>query len=95
MLKVDCLTYLFLWRLWASETEDRAYLPEKSDLAEVFTPRVISLPRVWLRANFPFWNPHVYAGYPQNGFTFVVGLALEGQVSLKAYAPPFLRFSAV
>lgn len=62
---IACLTYLFLWRLWASETEDRAYLPEKSDLAEVFYPPRYFLAKSLATGEFPLWNPHVYAGYPQ------------------------------
>ena len=65
LLLIAVLTYLFLWRLWAAAPEDRAYLPEKSDLAEVFYP-----PRFYFAQNleagqFSLWNPHIYAGYPQ------------------------------
>ena len=65
LILIAGLTYLFLWRLWAAAPEDRAYLPEKSDLAEVFYP-----PRFYFAQNleagqFSLWNPHIYAGYPQ------------------------------
>lgn len=65
LILIALLTYLFLWRLWAAAPEDRAYLPEKSDLAEVFYP-----PRYYFAKNldqgqFSLWNPHVYSGYPQ------------------------------
>ncbi|VAW31907.1 hypothetical protein MNBD_CHLOROFLEXI01-3433 [hydrothermal vent metagenome] len=65
LILIATLTYLFLWRLWAAAPEDRAYLPEKSDLAEVFYP-----PRYYFAQNleagqFSLWNPHIYAGYPQ------------------------------
>jgi hypothetical protein len=59
------LTYLFLWRLWAAAPEDRAYLPEKSDLAEVFFPPRYYFARTLASGEFPLWNPHVYSGYPQ------------------------------
>jgi hypothetical protein len=59
------LTYLFLWRLWAAAPEDRAYLPEKSDLAEVFYPPRYYFAKNLAAGQFPLWNPHVYSGYPQ------------------------------
>jgi hypothetical protein len=62
---IACLTYLFLWRLWASAPEDRAYLPEKSDLAQVFFPPRYYFAKTLASGEFPLWNPHVYAGYPQ------------------------------
>ncbi len=59
------LTYLFLWRLWAAAPADRAYLPEKSDLAEVFYPPRAFFARTLAAGEFALWNPHVYSGYPQ------------------------------
>lgn len=62
---IASLTYLFLWRLWAALPEDRAYLPEKSDLAEVFFPPRYFFSKTLAAGEFPLWNPHVYSGYPQ------------------------------
>jgi hypothetical protein len=38
LLAIAGLTYLFLWRLWANVPADRATLPIRSDLTEVFFP---------------------------------------------------------
>jgi len=65
LLLIAGLTYLFLWRLWAAAPEDRAYLPEKSDLAEVFYPPRYFFAKNLAEGQFPLWNPHIYAGYPQ------------------------------
>ncbi len=65
LLLIAALTYLFLWRLWAAAPEDRAYLPEKSDLAEVFYPPRYFFAKTLASGEFALWNPHVYAGYPQ------------------------------
>lgn len=65
LLLIAALTYLFLWRLWAVAPEDRAYLPEKSDLAEVFYPPRYFFAKTLASGEFALWNPHVYAGYPQ------------------------------
>ncbi len=66
LLLIALLTYLFLWRLWAAAPEDRAYLPEKSDLGEVFfPPRYYFAKTLAQDGEFPLWNPHVYSGYPQ------------------------------
>ncbi|MAU00944.1 MAG: hypothetical protein CL608_27680 [Anaerolineaceae bacterium] len=65
LLLIAALTYLFLWRLWAAAPEDRAYLPEKSDLAEVFYPPRYFFAKTLAGGEFALWNPHVYAGYPQ------------------------------
>lgn len=65
LLLIAGLTYLFLWRLWAAAPEDRAYLPEKSDLAEVFYPPRHFFARHLAEGQFSLWNPHIYAGYPQ------------------------------
>jgi hypothetical protein len=62
---IALLTYLFLWRLWAAAPEDRAYLPEKSDLAEVFYPPRHYFAKTLAEGQFALWNPHIYAGYPQ------------------------------
>lgn len=62
---IALLTYLFLWRLWAAAPEDRAFLPEKSDLAEVFYPPRHYFAKTWSEGEFALWNPHIYAGYPQ------------------------------
>ena len=59
------LTYLFLWRLWAAAPDDRAYLPEKSDLSEVFLPPRYFFAKTLAEGEFALWNPHVYSGYPQ------------------------------
>ena len=65
LLLIAGLTYLFLWRLWAAAPEDRAYLPEKSDLAEVFYPPRYYFAKNLAEGQFSLWNPHIYAGYPQ------------------------------
>ncbi len=62
---IAVLTYLFLWRLWAFAPEDRAFLPEKSDLAEVFYPPRHYFAKTLEDGQFALWNPHIYAGYPQ------------------------------
>ena len=59
------LTYVFLWRLWAAAPQDRHYLPEKSDLAEVFYPPRHFFAKSLAEGEFALWNPHIYAGYPQ------------------------------
>lgn len=65
LLLIAGLSYLFLWRLWAAAPEDRAYLPEKSDLAEVFYPPRYYFAKSLADGQFALWNPHIYAGYPQ------------------------------
>lgn len=65
LVLIGLLTYLFLWRLWAAAPEDRAYLPQKSDLAEVFYPPRHYFAKQWQEGQFALWNPHIYAGYPQ------------------------------
>ena len=65
ILIIAALTYLFLWRLWAAAPEDRTFLPEKSDLAEVFYPPRYFFANTLASGEFALWNPHVYAGYPQ------------------------------
>lgn len=65
LLLILALTYLFLWRLWAAVPEDRAYLPDRSDLAEVFYPPRHYFAEHLNAGQFPLWNPHVYSGYPQ------------------------------
>ena len=65
ILLIGLLTYLFLWRLWAAAPEDRAYLPQRSDLGEVFYPPRSFFANVLGEGEFALWNPHVYAGYPQ------------------------------
>ncbi len=65
LVLIAALTYLFLWRLWAAAPEDRAYLPEKSDLAEVFYPPRTFFAKTLASGEFALWNPHVYSGYPQ------------------------------
>lgn len=65
LLLIAGLTYLFLWRLWAAAPEDRAYLPEKSDLAEVFYPPRYYFAKNLAERQFALWNPHIYSGYPQ------------------------------
>lgn len=59
------LTYLFLWRLWAAEPQERATFPEKSDTTEVFFPPRLFAARTLRAGEWPLWNPHVYSGYPQ------------------------------
>lgn len=65
LILIAALTALFLWRLSATAPEDRAYLPEKSDLAEVFLPPRAFFAQTLANSEFALWNPHVYAGYPQ------------------------------
>jgi len=59
------LTYLFLWRLWATNPQDRATFPEKSDLTQGFFPPRYFVASTLARGEFPLWNPHILSGYPQ------------------------------
>jgi hypothetical protein len=59
------LTYLFLWRLWATNPQDRATFPEKSDLTEGFFPPRYFVASTLAQGGFPLWNPHIFSGYPQ------------------------------
>ena len=59
------LTYLFLWRLWATNIQDRATFPEKSDLTEGFFPPRYFVASSLARGELPLWNPHIFSGYPQ------------------------------
>jgi len=45
--------------------EDRAFLPEKSDLGQVFYLPRHFFAKTLAAGEFALWNPHVYAGYPQ------------------------------
>lgn len=65
LLAIAGLTYLFLWRLWANVPADRATLPIRSDLTEVFFPPRYYVSKTLAAGDFPLWNPHVYSGYPQ------------------------------
>ncbi len=65
IIAIGLLTYLFLWRLWAAAPEDRAYLPQRSDLGQVFYPPRHFFANVLAEGEFALWNPHVYSGYPQ------------------------------
>lgn len=65
LILIALLTYLFFWRLWAAAPEDRAYLPAKSDLAEVFYPPRHYFAQHLEAGDFALWNPHVFGGYPQ------------------------------
>lgn len=65
LLVIALLTYLFLWRLFAAAPADRAFLPEKSDLGQVFFPPRYFFAKTLAQGEFALWNPHVYAGYPQ------------------------------
>ncbi len=59
------LSYLFLWRLWAANPQDKATFPEKSDLTEGFFPPRFFVASTLARGEFPLWNPHILSGYPQ------------------------------
>ena len=59
------LTYLFLWRLWAPNPQDKATFPEKSDLTEGFFPPRYFVASTLASGEFPLWNPHILSGYPQ------------------------------
>lgn len=59
------LSYLFLWRLWAPNPQDKATFPEKSDLTEVFFPPRFFVASTLAKGEFPLWNPHIFSGYPQ------------------------------
>jgi hypothetical protein len=59
------LTYLFLWRLWAPNPQDKATFPEKSDLTEGFFPPRYFVASTLASGELPLWNPHILAGYPQ------------------------------
>src|SRR5262245_40319202 len=62
---VAILTYLFLWRLWASNPQDRATFPEKSDLTEGFFPPRYFVANSLARGELPLWNPYIFSGFPQ------------------------------
>lgn len=87
------LTYLFMWRFWASVPEDRAVFPHPSDLTQVFFPPRYHAAKILDLGQFPLWNPHVYSGYPQfadpQAATFypvfqALALAWPGPLSLTA-----------
>src|SRR5258708_36716628 len=59
------LTYLFLWRLWAPNPQDKATFPEKSDLTEGFFPPPDFVPPTLAGGEFPLRHPHILSGYPQ------------------------------
>ena len=59
------LTYLFSWRLWAPNPQDRATFPEKSDLTEGFFPPRYFVAHTLASGELPLWNPYILSGYPQ------------------------------